>query len=101
MQQLTVDGFRAAEDSSQRVVVLLRDGVELVIVAAGAAERQAEKRLAHGVNLLIDGIHARLFLVSPADDLRAEHKKAGRGNLLVALLLAGAGQQVACNLLAN
>jgi hypothetical protein len=72
-----------------------------VVVTASATQREAEKRLADRIDLLIDDIHAQLFLVVVADDLGTEHEKAGRGNLFVPLFLPGAGKQITCDLLAH
>ena len=43
-------GTRRADDAKQRVVVALADRVELVIVAAGAGDGQAQERLAEDVD---------------------------------------------------
>ena len=45
---------RAGEDAVEGVVVARRDRVELVVVAAGAADRQAEDRLAEVVDRVFD-----------------------------------------------
>ena len=50
----------AREDSGQRVVVLRRDRVELVIVAAGARHRQAEEPAAERVDPVVDLVRLRL-----------------------------------------
>ena len=47
---------RTREHAEQRVVVLRGDRVELVVVAAGAGERQAEERLAEHVDLVVDPV---------------------------------------------
>ena len=46
---------RAREDAVERVVVVARDRVELVIVAAGAAKRHAEERSPGGVDRVFKG----------------------------------------------
>jgi hypothetical protein len=101
MQQLAMNRFGAAEDSGQRVVILCRHGIKLVVVAAGATERKTEKRLAHRIDLLIDNIHAQLFLVGVADDFGAQHKKARRDDLLVPLFLFCAWEKIPRDLLAH
>ena len=45
---------RAVEDAVEGVIVAGGDGVVLVVVAAGAAERQAEERLAGRVDRVLD-----------------------------------------------
>ena len=57
---------RAVEDAGQRVVVGLRDRIELVVVAAGTAERQAQERLADRVDLVVDHVADHLLLVGVA-----------------------------------
>ncbi len=56
----------AVEDAGEGVIVLLRDRVELVVVTAGATERQAEERLAHGVDLVVHHVADDLLLVGVA-----------------------------------
>ena len=69
--------MRAVEDAGEGVVVLLRDRVELVVVAAGTAEREAEERLAHGVDLVVHHVADDLLLVGVAavpDAVREERR---------------------------
>ena len=47
---------RALQESGQGVIVFVADRVELVIVAAGAGDRQAEERLAKDVDLVVDPV---------------------------------------------
>ena len=51
------------EKGEQAVVVLLRDRVDLVVVAAGAVDRQAEERLAGGGDEVIEPVVPRLHAV--------------------------------------
>ena len=67
----------ADEESRERVVVALRDGVELVIVAARARDGHAEEGLrhhvepvVHAVRLVLPDVHGRMHLL-------AEKPKAG------------------------
>ena len=46
----------AAEDTVQRIVVLGRHGIELVIVAARARDRESEEALRHRVNAVVDDV---------------------------------------------
>ena len=62
---------RAGEDAVEGVIVLARDRVELVVVAAGAGDRQAEDRLAQRVDRVLD----RQVVVV----LRVEAEAAGDG----------------------
>ena len=45
------------------VVVALRDWIELVVMTAGAAQREPEKDAAGGVHAVRDSFHAKLLLV--------------------------------------
>ena len=51
---------RAIEDAEQRVVVLLADGVELVVVAPGARDREALESLRDDIDLVVRPFHAFL-----------------------------------------
>ena len=66
------EGARGSEDAGEGVIVPLRDGIEFVVMAAGAAEGLAEERLAEGVDLFIDHVEPEalfvLFLVNGGAD---------------------------------
>ena len=51
------------EEGEHAIVVRLRDGVCLVIVAAGAVDRRAEERLRRGRDDVVKLVEARLLLV--------------------------------------
>ena len=51
------------EERLQTVVIALRDGIELVVVAPGAAERQAEEDRAGGVGDVVEHLLAALLQV--------------------------------------
>ena len=53
---------RAAEDAVQAVIVFSTDRVELVIVAAGARQRQAKERSPHVVDRVFDGQMLRVII---------------------------------------
>ena len=53
-QRQVVRPFRAREHAVEAVVVLLRDRVVLVVVAARARDRQAQKPACGRVNLIVD-----------------------------------------------
>ena len=44
------------EDTCERIIVLLRDRIELVIVAAGAGNRQAQESTSQGVDTIVEFI---------------------------------------------
>ena len=62
---LPVVGHRrdVLEEGEQAVVVLLRDGVDLVVVAASAVDRQAEERLPGGGDEVVEPVVPRLHAV--------------------------------------
>ena len=71
--------FYACEDSLHRVVVRLRDGIELVIVAASTTSGEPEEGGAHGVDHVVQFIHplhgsevwVALYLVHGAGDQKS------------------------------
>jgi hypothetical protein len=89
--------LRAAEDAGQRVVVALADRVELVVVAARTAERQAEERAADEVDLFVDRVEHQLLLVLFGQHARAEGEEAG-GDMAVEADRGIIDQQVAGDL---
>ena len=84
----------AAEDARERVIVLLGNGVEFVIVAPHAAERHAHERLPDRVELLVNDVHLELLQVRLRQHARAEREEAGRGHRVLVLR-----QQIAGDLL--
>ena len=93
--------LRTAEHASERVVVLLADGVELVIVAAHAAQRHAEEGGAHLAHLAVHEVMLHLQLVDGVDVHITQHDETGRNEILTALLRRGGRQQITRELLAN
>ena len=84
------------EEGEEAVVFLLLDGVELVVVALGAADGQAEPDVAGGGHAVEDAVDAELFLVDAAllVDLRVAMETGGD-----ALGLGRVRQEVAGELL--
>jgi hypothetical protein len=82
----------AVEERRQREVVALGDGVELVVVTAGALERQAEHRGTEGVDTVRNVLDAEL-LFDAAALVRLPVQPVERGGY--ALVTRGRGQQVA------
>ena len=56
--------LRAFEHTGKRVVVGLGNRIELVVVAAGTAERQPHERLAGRVDLFVDNVGEEFLLVT-------------------------------------
>ena len=79
---LEVGRIGAARVRDQAIIILLRDRIVLVIVAAGAAERQAEHRRAergdHVVEMIVADQRERLGGRLPG--IRARDEEAGRGD---------------------
>src|SRR5437016_2130457 len=75
---------RAVEDAVERVVIARRDGIELVIVTARAADAQAEHAFAHVVNQVLDG---QMKLVVPRAEPPRDSEITGRDNLLEVLVV--------------
>ena len=78
--------LRAAEHARQRVIVLLADGVELVIMAAHAAQRHAKEGGAHLTYLTVHEVVFHLELVDGVDVHITQHDETGRDEVFSALL---------------
>ena len=72
-----------AEVAGQGVIVLGRDRVELVVVAAGAGDRQAEERLRQHVDLVVDATHPLLAHVHRRVRPLAQEEESGAEDRLV------------------
>ncbi len=72
---------RAAEHTVQRVVIFRRDGVELMVVATGARDRQAHETLRHHIDAVIDHV----LLV--AHEAFAHRKEAHRRHVALVVTL--------------
>jgi len=95
------DGLGAVEDAGQRVIVALRDRVELVVVAAGTAQGQAKEGPADLVDLLVDDVDAKLGLVGLDNREVAQDEKAGRHQAVTTFFGRGRRKEVAGELLAD
>ena len=96
-----VRGVGRHEDPGHRVVVALRDRVELVVVAAGAGNGGGQDPLAECIDLLVHHVEGELRLALRVVALGAHRQVAGGDELLGPLLVIGGGQQVARELLAQ
>ena len=65
---------RAAEDAVEREIIVAGDGVKLVIVTARAIDREAEKRVTHVVDRVVDGEMRLTF----ASGEMARHREVAR-----------------------
>ena len=87
---------RLIEDRHELVVLLLRDRVELVAVALGAADGQAHPDVHRRVDAILDGGDAKLLVVGAAFGVRHRVAIEGGGDELIARRMA---QQIAGELL--
>ena len=69
--------LRTGENRSQRVIVLRRNRVELMIVAPGTGNRQPQNRLASHIDLLVNNVIKHFDLVLFRHQLRAQRQKPG------------------------
>ena len=72
-------------------VLLLRDGIELVVVALGAGDGQAEPGPAHGVHPVDDGLDAELLGFDAAFHVHHRVPEEARGDLHVRAARSGPG----------
>ena len=100
-RQVAVGVFHALEDTLERVVVVLRNGIKLVVVATRAAGGEAEENRAGGVDHVVQfigALHAVELAVLPLHDVvwpGDEKTRAQRfaqriaGNLLAHKIVVG------------
>ena len=96
-----IERLGAEEDASHRVVVLGRDGVELVIVALCAGDVETEKGARGNIDLVIHDFHAK-GIAAGVVTLRSEGQEAGCDQTVFRLLgrfIGSLGQEVAGDLL--
>ena len=100
---LRVEGAVASvgrqEDSREGVVVLLRNRVELVIVATRAGDGETEHALGGGVELLVGEVHLKLGISPRIVAFGADGEVTGGNKIFTALDVIGRGKQVAGDLL--
>ena len=77
---------RIAENARQCVIVGRGNGVELVVVAAGAAKRLSQHRLADHDQLLVHHVHPQLLFVL-VFQIGVGERQIGRRDVLTLLLL--------------
>ena len=70
-------GLGAPKNSCESVIIAGGDGVELVVVTAGATDRESEKCTAYGIDLFIDQVHEELRFILFGENFGAENEKAG------------------------
>ena len=92
------------KDAEHRVIITLADGIELVVVAAGARHRQAKKRFAEGVDLIVN--EANLFFqgIGRRESMKDHPPMCGADHRFVDskwLVDSWGLQQVARDMLAN
>ena len=95
------DDLRGAEEARERVVVPLAEGIELVIVAASAADRETEEGATDGVDLLVHRVEMQLLFVTLREHLRPEREETRSDHLTATLLGSLCGHEITRDLLAN
>ncbi len=73
----------AGDDAGQGVVILGRDRVVLVVVAAGAGHRHRQKGAARHVDLIVNHVIAELPGVLCVHSLRADRQEPGGNHMPV------------------
>ena len=68
----------AIKDPRQRIIIGGRNRIELVVVAAGASDRQTQKRARRDIELIVDNVGQHLFFVGIAVAPRPDRQKSGR-----------------------
>ena len=76
-----IQRHRAAEQPRQCVVVSVRDGIELVIVAPCTFKRHPQEGLANAVDLTVHNIHPQLDFVASHQFPGTNCQKAGRDDV--------------------
>src|SRR5262249_39543691 len=76
-----------SEEAELRVIILRGDGVELVIVTAGAGHGQAEERLGQHIDLVVEAVGLILANVHRRMHFFAEEPEAGGEDRFVKSLL--------------
>ena len=89
----------AGVDTGHGVVIAGEEGIELVVVAASAAEGEAEEGSGSGVNLLVHYVVDHLDAVLLGEGLGSEGQEAGGGDAFLPFFGGGGGQEVARDLL--
>ncbi len=77
-----IEDVAAEKDAGEAVVIRRGDGVELVIVAAGAGQGEAEEGAAGDIDLVVHDVGVRLFLVGVAVAPVADRVHAGGDELV-------------------
>ena len=88
---------RTPENTSDRVVVLSWDRVELMIMTAGTGNSQAHEAASQGVDTIVKFVRQGTFAVGVLVVLGTESKEAKRHQVLIGILVCGA-EQIASNL---
>ena len=93
---------RGGEDGGQLVIISGGDGIELVIVAAGASDRQTQESLRGHVDLIVDHVIALQRKILLGESLFAERQEAGGDDAAIAHAGVRVGREnVAGQLLAH
>ena len=95
----SVEHLDVLDNPSQRVVVVLRNRVEFVVVTARAAKRQSKERTPDLVDLVVDDIHPQLSLELVDEIHRPQRDELRRDDVVSALGVTCVRQEVPSDLL--
>ena len=87
------------KDPGQRIVIGGGDGIEFMIVAAGARNCLREESAANAIDLMINNVGIQLLLDIVLQRPGADRQIPGRDELLASLFVSVVRQQVAGDLL--
>ena len=93
-----VHRFGALEDPGQSVIVGGGNRIKLVIVASSTSEGHPKKDTTDGIDLLVDDVHAHLRHVHLGQYFRADRKKTGCNQALLAFSIGRRFEQITSDL---
>ena len=95
------EGFGATEDAGEGVVIGGGDGIELMVMAAGAGGGEAEEGPGGEIDLVIDEIHFELETIFFVETFGAEGEEAGGDSEFVAMGGGSGGEEITGELFAD
>ena len=96
-----VERLCAVENPRQRVVIVRRNRVVLVVVAASTRDRQSEDGLGQGVDLLVDHVRQELTGILLVVVLHTDREEPGGDQVFLPLPVRFDRQQIAGDLLGD
>ena len=96
-----LERVRVLQNAGERVIIARGNRIELVVVAAGAADRLRQNALADDVELLVHHVHLELLFVLLFEVRIRKREKRGGGQLTATLGERRVRQQIASDLFAD